>query len=420
MFFGICAKGHALYLTLDDVLDRLENENLQVLVQREVVVQALQYSYIQRAKLLPTVNFQAQQTKTRNFFTALGGTPLTSTSRAFYGRVEGTLSLLDMRRYADFELARQGHKISELSYKAVIQEIMNQGALAYYLHLRNLNRVKVIDANIERDKLLLNLAEHQFKGGIATPLDVTRAEVRLASDEKERLQQLTLVRQSELLLVQLLGLEAHERIETSQGLPEPQKLSSKIYWSPEEAFKMRPDYLKVEMDFNQSKFDYEASYWDHLPKLSAFGNWGYASVDAFNGKEKEVWMMGLQLNIPVFEGFAIQSNSISKKAGMRAQKYTLRDFQNKIKTDFVLNQVDLLSRFEQIKVAVKQQSLAQKELDLAQARFERGLAGNQEVVDAQTNVAEAEDGLVDSLYQYYVSELEWARNMGDVRMVLDT
>ena len=96
------------------------------------------------------------------------------------------------------------------------------------------------------------------------------------------------------------------------------------------------------------------------------------------------------------------------------------DFQNKIKTDFVLNQVDLLSRFEQIKVAVKQQSLAQKELDLAQARFERGLAGNQEVVDAQTNVAEAEDGLVDSLYQYYVSELEWARNMGDVRMVLDT
>jgi len=67
MFFGICAKGHALYLTLDDVLDRLENENLQVLVQREVVVQALQYSYIQRAKLLPTVNFQAQQTKNIKF-----------------------------------------------------------------------------------------------------------------------------------------------------------------------------------------------------------------------------------------------------------------------------------------------------------------------------------------------------------------
>jgi outer membrane protein TolC len=62
--------------------------------------------------------------------------------------------------------------------------------------------------------------------------------------------------------------------------------------------------------------------------------------------------------------------------------------------------------------------LAQQQLRLARARFEQGVADNREIVDAQNQLAIAEDNLVEANYQYNLSRVELARSRGDVRTVL--
>jgi outer membrane protein TolC len=69
-------------------------------------------------------------------------------------------------------------------------------------------------------------------------------------------------------------------------------------------------------------------------------------------------------------------------------------------------------------VAEKTQKLAQDQLRLAQQRYQNGVADNREVVEAQTQLAVADDNLVEAIYQYNLSRVELARARGDVRTVL--
>jgi outer membrane protein TolC len=69
-------------------------------------------------------------------------------------------------------------------------------------------------------------------------------------------------------------------------------------------------------------------------------------------------------------------------------------------------------------VAEKSLALSMEELQLAQRRFEQGVADNREIVDAQNRLALASDNLNEAIYQYNLSRVELARTRGDVRVVL--
>ena len=76
------------------------------------------------------------------------------------------------------------------------------------------------------------------------------------------------------------------------------------------------------------------------------------------------------------------------------------------------------SRNAQINEAEKSLTLAQEDLRLAQQRYQKGVADNREVVEAQNRLAVADDNLVEAVFQYNLSRVELARAKGDVRAVL--
>ena len=57
-------------------------------------------------------------------------------------------------------------------------------------------------------------------------------------------------------------------------------------------------------------------------------------------------------------------------------------------------------------------------MELAQKRFQQGVADNREIIEAQNRLAIASDGRVEAIYQYNLSRVELARAKGDVRGIL--
>jgi outer membrane protein TolC len=100
-----------------------------------------------------------------------------------------------------------GSEVAQANYQAIVQTVLADVADSYFAHLRNLRRLDVLDANIARAKSLLELARNQFNAGVATQIDVTRAEAQVAQAEQARLQQETTLFQSELLLKRLLDFD---------------------------------------------------------------------------------------------------------------------------------------------------------------------------------------------------------------------
>lgn len=407
-----------IHLTLPEVVARVQSENLRVLLNREAVEQALQDTYVQRSRLLPRVGLEVSQQRNRfvnvgrGFGGGAGGTP--TTQNRSDAAIVASMSVFDLQRIADFRLAKLGYEISELSYQTFLQDIVTEVAAAYYTHLRNIRRLEVSDANIERDKVLLDLAESQFQAGTATRLDVTRAEVQLAGDMLARLQQETEVVLSAMRLKRLLDLDLDAILvledPNADGLPDPHHLD----FSLRQILMQRPEYRRAEVELSRERLERDKADWERVPTVSVFGEYGYASTEIIDSNQQNQWGIGVALSMPIFEGFRIRANRLRADSSIRAQEYVVRDLENQIGAEYRVVIEDIQSRFKQIAVSQKRVELSQEELSLALRRFEEGVAGNREVVDAQTALATSEDDLVESIFLYSLSRVEWARVIGDI------
>jgi outer membrane protein TolC len=124
------------------------------------------------------------------------------------------------------------------------------------------------------------------------------------------------------------------------------------------------------------------------------------------------------LSVPVFDGQRIRSGERQARSQLRSQEFRVRQLELQIAAEVRLAHQDARSRHAQVGVAEKSLALSMEELQLAQRRFEQGVADNREIVDAQNRLALASDNLNEAIYQYNLSRVELARTRGDVRVVL--
>jgi outer membrane protein TolC len=75
--------------------------------------------------------------------------------------------------------------------------------------------------------------------------------------------------------------------------------------------------------------------------------------------------------------------------------------------------LNLNSAAEQVEVARDGQELAQRELRMAEDRFEQGTANNVEVVTAQDELARAEENYIVAVVSHVDAKVALARAMGD-------
>jgi outer membrane protein TolC len=75
--------------------------------------------------------------------------------------------------------------------------------------------------------------------------------------------------------------------------------------------------------------------------------------------------------------------------------------------------LNLDSTNEQVAVAREGEELAQRELEMAQDRFQQGTANNVEVITAQDELARAEENYILAVSSHVDAKFALARAMGD-------
>jgi outer membrane protein TolC len=405
-------------LSLEKAFAAVEKVNVNVLVSRESVSQAIAAANQQRAGLLPRVNLDAQQKRVQSV-TVSNSIPVDGgLTNRFDGKLTGTYNLLSPTQIASYRAARRGVGVAESDYQLTLQNVLTSLAQTYFMHQRNQQRLVVLDANIERARVLLDLARRQLDAGVATQIDVTRSEAQLALAEQARMQQETTVVQSDLLLKRLLDLDSGVTLKLTpfkvrRGTEAPLATSFE-----KAALDRRADFLKAQKAQEQNKETLRAAKYQRFGTLSVFGEYGYASANAFDSKEREAWLGGAELNVPVFDGLRTNADKRAALAQVRAQEFRLRSLELLISSELRLAVQDARSRFAQVEVAERSLRLANDELRLARQRYEQGVADNREVVEAQNSLAQADDSLVEAVFQYNLSRVELARAKGEVRTIL--
>ncbi len=398
-------------LTLADALAAAENTSLEVLIGRESIAQAVEAAVRERSGLLPQITLDATQRRSR-------ATPTAGINRQFDALLNGRFELLDPARIATYRAATYAIAVAKLGQEQLREVVMGTVAETYFAQLRNLRRIEVLDANVARARSLVDLARNQLNAGVATQIDVTRAEAQLAIDEQARLQQDTVVQGSELQLKQLLALDMARPLQLADTRLRRAAPAMDLAVYEEQAFAKRPDLQAARKLLEQTELEVRAARYGRLPALAAIGSYGYASDQAFDGDEARVWSGSLAVTMPVFDGERTRSLTNLALSRRRAQELRVQDLQAQIAAEVRLARQDAASRLAQISVAEKGYELAQEEMQLAERRFQQGVADNRELVEAQSRLAAASDNRVEAVYNYQLSRIELYRVLGRVAGVL--
>jgi len=412
-----------LYLTVPDIVHLVQTQNLDLFFQKESVLRALERSYQMRAALLPQISLSSSQSRQDQAFqqgpsfSGLGGKPY----NAFNARISGTVTLIDADKYATYHIEKFNYLITQMDYEVVKQDLLQQALQLYFTHLQDLSRVEIIESTIARDRELLDLAIQQFDAGVAIKIDVTRAEVRVATERRNLMEAETLVTQSIYDLKALLDIDLDREVNLDRSIIEEiaSPPSIKRYAAMGNYLEQRTELSRQLAELEQAQLARKAASWQRLPSIELFGDWGYDSNEIFDGDEQQAWLIGIRASMPLFEGGRIAAEKREADAAVRQNQYRMRTLRNRIVKEFRFAMIDMDSRYDQIEIAREEIRLGREEVSQAEERYREGLADNSELIDARQRLSDAENSHLRAAYLYGISRLAFARAIGKTENVLE-
>jgi outer membrane protein len=150
------------------------------------------------------------------------------------------------------------------------------------------------------------------------------------------------------------------------------------------------------------------------PTISAIGTVGGAPVRDPNITS---WYgaAGVNMSIPVFNGFQFNARAKSADLGVQAQQKKLQDLQDNVARDVRNGWLDTRNAYERLSVTQQLKEQADLALELAQARYKLGLGTIVEFSQAELQKTEADIQDTDAHYRYAVSQIVLAYQMGLTR-----
>lgn len=410
-----------LNLTLQQAVEMALKNNLQAQLAREGIAQAKGEKGLLLSALLPNVSGAAYQANLTSNLAAMGLTstkfpgmdPFVGPFSRFDARVQlvqSVFNLAAIRRYQasahNVALAREHERSSE-------QQVIIATVLSYLAVIEAEQSVEAAQADVNLARRLLELAASQREAGIATGIDVARAETRLANQEVRLAQARTELDTARLNLLRVIGAPLSSEL----VLAERMRFAAEPLPAAEEAVQKaladRAEIRSAEQQVRIAMTQKQAAMAGWLPSVSFFGDYGSSGVKPLE-TSLPTRSVGLRLDVPLFDGGRTRSEMKVAASRLRQAELRLSDLRATVEKEVRQALENLATRREQVLAAQKALALAERELELAQDRFRNGLGDNIEVVNAQTAVENARRGVVASLALFNVARLNLAAATGHV------
>ena len=295
--------------------------------------------------------------------------------------------------------ARLQARADEQSAIATKEDVLLSVDQAFYNALQTHAVLQVAEQTVASRQLLSDQVSALTKSKLKSDLDLSFANVNLAQAKLLYLDALNNDKASMAALSAILGyatLEAFELVnDTDQIAPPPADVDPLIT----EAFAKRPEILSLEFQSESAEKLHKAEHDQYYPTISALGAFGDSPVrdDRVYGPYAAA---GVNVEIPVFNGFLYSAKS--READLRAQatRQRLMDLRNRISRDVRTSWLAANTAFDTVSVSEQLLAQANQALDLAQTRYKLGLSSIVELSQAQLQQTQAEIGNAQAGYQY--------------------
>ena len=414
------ATGQPAALSFDEAVKLAIENNLATLRAHERRNEARGEKQQSLAPLLPNVSGVAYQASLTQNLVALGFQPgtipgFTSTFlgpfKNFDARLLATQKLFDLSAIRNYQAGRAGVHMAELQEALAREQVASGTGLIYLEALRADRAVVAAQANVELAQALLKLAQDQRNAGIATGVDVTRAQTRLAEQQVGLAQAQTASEQARLNLQRVVGLPLGGPLTLTDQLRFVEEPLPSVETAVAQAAHDRRETQVAEEENRVSELELKSARAEYLPSLEVLGDYGSSGItpDRFDLPTRRV---AVQLNVPIFNGGLTQGRVTAAASRQRQTELELANIRGQVEEDVRLALTTLRTAAVQVRAAEESVTLAQRELEMARDRFRAGVGDNLEVITAQTSLANARVAQVTALAQHNAARLNLAAALG--------
>ncbi|BDD01113.1 transporter (plasmid) [Persicobacter psychrovividus] len=291
---------------------------------------------------------------------------------------------------------------------------------AYFLVLVNEESFQAIKRNYDRLEELLKETAKMYEKGFAEKMDVDRIKVQLNNAEVELNQNRQETEISRMMLKFQMGMNLDQPLRLITRL-EDQTYENVLEEVVHSSVSNRIEYSILESQEHLKLLEQHQNSYKYLPTLSLIGTYGYnnfgddfASLTTFNTSYFASGAIGLQLNVPIFDGMLKHRTHQRLKleqTQLGLQKANLRD---QIQIEMKQSQNTLVTSVRTVSIQKDNMDLAAEVYKHAVAKYQRGLGSNLEVIDADNAFKTAQNNYYRAIYSALVAKIELQKAMGSL------
>lgn len=301
-------------------------------------------------------------------------------------------------------------EIQEAILQAEILRVVADTKTAYFDAIFRQRNIEVTEAAIERGRELTEASQALFAAGRSNQRDVVSAEISLAED------QTTLaVRRGEAELAQnrlrdVLGLPIDTNIVLGDRYLPFQPVEIRLDDWIATALANRPELLQIKSQLDKAALEVRVRGNDVLPQLDLRGLYRRDQAVTRTSSpwfdlDGEVWETGLNFSIPFGNVAARERLTEAEIVHARLERqyvFQERQVELEVRESVIVLNTSLTS----LKPITAQVEQSREKLEIARVRFQLGLANNLDITDAQTDLRDAEDQLLEAITAYAIALAE--------------
>ncbi|UCS93270.1 TolC family protein [Echinicola marina] len=328
--------------------------------------------------------------------------------------------IFDGSYFVGLKAARTYRQLSEFDKEKTENDVIEHVKKAFFTVLVNKERQHLAEANLARIDTLLQETTALYEEGFAEKIEVSRVKVQYnnISAELDKINAATEI-SKQLLKVQM-GLPIEHEIEITESLRDlnqPQQIQDLLD---------NPGYRRVEMDqlktnWELVKLDLKNNTVQYLPSLNA--NFTYQRNGAgqqFNTLwDNENWFtgafVGLTLNVPIFDGLAKAKRIQQNRIQLQQIENQIDMLDDNIDVERFQARTNLKNNLKTLDVQRENMELASEVYNISRIKYAEGVGSNLEVVEADSDLVEAEINYYSALYDALISKVDLEKALGILR-----
>lgn len=312
-------------------------------------------------------------------------------------------------RRTSLDYARSNTEVTRETIKTNIYKV-------YYQLVVSRTQMEQIDANITRADKLLNDTRALFNNGFAQNIDVSRSSVQLANLQTQKLTTQRNIDNGYLGLKYLLGMHARDSLILTDKISD-EEIREGVPMESSYQYSDRKEYQQLSALDQLNQYNIKRYKYSYLPTANLNGSFAkQAYRNKFDFFSNQPWYsissIGLNISIPIFDGFNRASNVAKAKLQQEQTKNQLEYLKLSIDNDVQQARNSFASSIVTLGTQKKNMELAQDVYEQSKKRYESGLGSTTDITTAQTDLVTAQTNYVNAMYDAILARIDYLKAIG--------